>query len=74
MKQYIHKVNGIPGKTSLNIVIPKNILQFLSIRKGDFVEINRIKDKIIINRLTTKQTQSKDANIKKSISLEDRSL
>ncbi len=55
MVEYIHKVNGTDDKTSLHIVIPKDILKFLEIKKGDFVEINRIENKIIINKLVMKK-------------------
>ncbi len=50
METFIHKINGV-GKASLNVVIPHNILDDLDIAKGDFVEINRDLNKIIIKKL-----------------------
>ena len=51
MEEYIHKINGVIGKTSLNVVLPKNFINELNIQKGDFVEINKDDDKIVIKKL-----------------------
>ena len=51
MEEYIHKINGVIGKTSLNVVLPKNFINDLNIQKGDFVEINKDDDKIVIKKL-----------------------
>jgi len=55
MEQYIHKIHGINDKTSLNVVIPHNIVEHLRISRGDFVEINQEENKIIIKKLETKE-------------------
>jgi AbrB family looped-hinge helix DNA binding protein len=51
MQDYIHKVNGIIGKASLSVVLPKNIIKDLHIQKGDYVEITRSNEEIIIKKL-----------------------
>jgi len=51
MTDYIHRINGILGKTSLNVVLPKDLLKELQMQKGDFVKINKEEDKIIIKKL-----------------------
>ncbi len=49
--EYIHKLNGKIGKTSLSVVLPKNFLKELQMQKGDFVEIDKNDEKIIIKKL-----------------------
>lgn len=51
MEEYIHRINGVIGKTSVSVVLPKNIIKELHIQKGDFVGINRDNNKIIIKKL-----------------------
>ncbi|MDF0680305.1 MAG: AbrB/MazE/SpoVT family DNA-binding domain-containing protein [Candidatus Nitrosocosmicus sp.] len=51
MKGYIHRINGILGKTSLTVVLPKDFLKELQMQKGDFVKINKDNDKIVIEKL-----------------------
>lgn len=51
MEEYIHKINGIIGKASLSVVLPKKILSALKIGKGDFVEINKEQEKIVIRKI-----------------------
>lgn len=51
MTDYIHRINGNIGKTSLNVVLPKDFLIDLQMQKGDFVKINKDNDKIIIKKL-----------------------
>jgi antitoxin component of MazEF toxin-antitoxin module len=51
---YIHKINGTKDKTSLNVVLPRKILLDLKIGKGDFVEINRENELIVIKGLRVK--------------------
>ncbi len=51
MEKYIHKINGITGKTSLSVVIPHNISEDLNILKGDYVEIKKKGDNIILRKL-----------------------
>ncbi len=51
MEDYIHRINGNIGKTSLNVVLPKNFIEELQMQKGDFVKINKDNDKIIIKKL-----------------------
>lgn len=55
MNKHIHKINGVDGKTSLSVVIPHTILENLNIVKGDFVEIDRKEDKIIIRKLKVEE-------------------
>lgn len=51
MKEYVHRINGNIGKSSLSVVLPINILKDLNIVKGDYVEIDRDKDHIVIRKL-----------------------
>jgi len=51
MTDYIHKINGNIGKSSLNVVLPIDFLKELQMKKGDFVKINKDDDKIIIKKL-----------------------
>ncbi|WP_458746103.1 AbrB/MazE/SpoVT family DNA-binding domain-containing protein [Candidatus Nitrosocosmicus sp. T] len=51
MEEYIHKINGVLGKASHSVVLPKNFIDELHIQKGDFVKINRDNNKIIIKKL-----------------------
>jgi antitoxin component of MazEF toxin-antitoxin module len=51
MSGYIHRINGILGKTSLTVVLPKDLLKELHMQRGDFVKINKDNDKIIIEKL-----------------------
>ncbi len=51
MPGYIHKINGILGKTSLTVVLPKDFLKELHMQRGDFVKINKDNDKIVIQKL-----------------------
>jgi antitoxin component of MazEF toxin-antitoxin module len=46
----IHKINKL-SKASSGVILPKGFLQELEIEKGDFVEINKDEDKIIIKKL-----------------------
>ncbi len=46
----IHKIFQL-SKASFGAILPKGYLEELSIEKGDFVEINRENDKIIIKKL-----------------------
>ena len=51
MTRYINRINGILGKTSLTVVLPKEFLKELHMQRGDFVKINKDNDKIIIEKL-----------------------
>ncbi len=51
MPGYIHRINGILGKTSLTVVLPKDLLKELQMQRGDFVKINKDNDRIIIEKL-----------------------
>lgn len=62
MGEYIHKINGIIGKASLSVVLPKNILSALKIGKGDFVEINREQEKIVIRKIKCLRDESFKVN------------
>lgn len=62
MGQYIHKINGIIGKASLSVVLPKNILSTLKIGKGDFVEIDREQEKIVIRKIKGLRDESFKVN------------
>jgi bifunctional DNA-binding transcriptional regulator/antitoxin component of YhaV-PrlF toxin-antitoxin module len=60
MEKYIHKINGIIGKTSLSVILPKNILTDLAIAKGNFVEIKKERDEIIIKKIIDTETSIKN--------------
>ena len=51
MTDYIHRINGILGKTSLTVVLPKDFITDLHMQKGDFVKIKKDNDKIVIQKL-----------------------
>lgn len=51
MKDYIHRINGILGKTSLTVVLPQGFIKDLHMQKGDFVKINKEDDRIVIQKL-----------------------
>ena len=44
------KVQGILGDVSFNIVLPKKYSNSLGIRKGDFVKVFLIDDKIVVKK------------------------
>ncbi len=46
----IHKVNKL-SKASLSVILPKVFLKELEIEKGDFVEIDKENDRIIVKKL-----------------------
>ncbi len=46
----IHKIIKM-SKASLGSILPKGYLEELAIEKGDFIEINKENDKIIIKKL-----------------------
>jgi len=48
-KEY-RKVQGLVGETSFSIVLPKSIVNALGISRGDFVQIYRDDNKIIIEK------------------------
>jgi antitoxin component of MazEF toxin-antitoxin module len=58
MDKYIHKINGKIGKSSLSVILPKNFLTDLAITKGNFVQIQKEKDEIIIKKLIDSDTNS----------------
>ena len=56
---HIHKINGLIGKASLSVVLPGNFLKELQIVKGDLLEINKEKDRIVIKKLMVEKDEQK---------------
>lgn len=55
MRQFIHRINGVSNKTSVNVVLPHYFVEELGITKGDFVKINKTDDRIIIKKILTEK-------------------
>lgn len=51
MKQFIHKISGVDYKTSVHVVIPHHIVNELGITRGDFVQIDKKDNEIVIRKL-----------------------
>jgi bifunctional DNA-binding transcriptional regulator/antitoxin component of YhaV-PrlF toxin-antitoxin module len=51
MKQFIHKISGVDYKTSVHVVIPHHIVDELGIARGDFVQIDKKDNQIVIKKL-----------------------
>lgn len=60
--KHIHKINGLIGKVSLSVVLPRNFLKDLGIVKGDFVEIDKEKDQILIKKLKAEKKSNRINN------------
>ncbi len=50
MNSKIHKINKL-SKASLSVILPSDFLKELAIEKGDFVQINKENDRIIVKKL-----------------------
>jgi len=72
VERHIRKISGVDGKTSLNAVLPRGILRELGITKGDFVEIHKENDGIIIKKLNTEKIDKKYADEPRGIKHLDR--
>jgi len=58
MDKYVHKINGKIGKSSLSVILPKSFLIDLAITKGNFVEIKKENDKIVIKKIIDSDVNS----------------
>ncbi|HET6589201.1 MAG TPA: hypothetical protein VFG45_03445 [Candidatus Nitrosocosmicus sp.] len=62
MNKFIHKISGVNYKTSVHVVIPHNIVDELGIARGDFVQINKKDNEIVIKKILAEK-ESKSMNI-----------